>query len=56
MKSNGSMNHIYFVLWNVAKSIWQAICEAGNAHDEEIIRTAGVTCLGSRRQEPDGQY
>mgnify|MGYP000929363226 CR=1 FL=1 len=35
MKSNGSMNRVYRVVWNASKAVWQAVCETGNAHGKE---------------------
>ena len=35
MKSNGSMNRVYRIVWNAAKCVWQAVCETGKGHGKE---------------------
>ena len=46
MKNNGSMNRVYRIVWNAAKSVWQAVCEIGKSHGKEIstrsLRRAAV--------------
>jgi len=32
MKSNGSMNRVFRVVWNAAKSVWQAVSEVASGH------------------------
>jgi filamentous hemagglutinin family protein len=35
MKSNGSMNRLYRVVWNATKAVWQAVGEVGGSHGKE---------------------
>lgn len=35
MKSKGSMNRVFRVIWNASKSLWQAVSETGKAHGKE---------------------
>lgn len=35
MKSNGSMNRVYRIVWNAAKCVWQAVCETGKGNGKE---------------------
>lgn len=47
MKSNGSMNRVFRVIWNASKSLWQAVSETGKAQGKEkssrrLRRSAGL--------------
>lgn len=60
MKSNGSMNRVYRVIWNAATGAWQAVCEIGKSHGKEkssrslrrAVAVAGVVMAGGALAAP----
>lgn len=68
MKSNGSLNRVYCVVWNAAKSVWQAVCETGKARGKEktsrrlrhtvavagLLMTGGALAVPATNELPTG--
>jgi filamentous hemagglutinin family protein len=53
MKSNGSVNRVYRIVWNAAKAVWQAVCETSKArakgrpgYTARSLRRAAVVGIG----------